>query len=279
MTQTTRNPEYDSVIADHYRKVAESEGLSSSSTMADNITRATETKVILAFVKACLERRIERGLTGPAKIMDVGCGNGYSLGVISDAFPEHEFVGVELTDELRALAITRFEGNDSVQVIAGDLRDAEFSKGHKADVLICQRVLINLLDSDDQNQALKNVISAVDKAQGSLMFMECFDSALARLNSAREEFSLGDIPPAHHNLYLKDDFFAVDGVKPHELTDFNEPESFLSTHFYVTRVLHPMMTRDQPVKRNSEFVDFFSSALAPAAGDYAPLKLKVLDRC
>lgn len=281
MTQTTHKAEYDAVISDHYRKVAESEGLSSSSTMADNVTRSTETNAIKAFVKACLARRHDSGLTGPAKIMDVGCGNGYTLETLSQEFPEHRFIGVEKTDELRELAVSRFEGNESVEVFSGDLRDPDFAAGHEADILICQRVLINLLDPQDQKNALNNLITAVNGSRGSLLFIECFESSLDRLNTARAEFDLGDIPPAYHNLYLKDDFFLVDGVKHHLLADFgfDVPERFLSTHFYVTRVLHPMVTKGQSVKRNSEFVNFFSSALAPASGDYAPLKLIVLDRC
>lgn len=281
MNQENKNAEYDVVIAEHYRKVAEEEGLSENSTMADNITRTTETVAITKFVEACLKRRADNGDTAPVKIMDVGCGNGYTLEVLSKEFPGHEFVGVEKTDELRELAVSRFETESSVHVIPGDLRDEDFAKGHKADILICQRVLINLLDPNDQNSALGNVINTVDSEQGSLLFVECFESSLTRLNTARQEFDLDKISPAYHNLYLADDFFDVESVKAHELKPygFDISENFLSTHFYITRVLHPMMTVGKAVKRNSEFVNFFSSALKPESGDYAPLKLVVLDRC
>jgi len=281
MVQKNVNAEYDVVIADHYRKVAESEGLSANSTMADNITRTTETEAIKSFVEACLKRRREKGFSTPAKIMDVGCGNGYTLEILSQLFPEHQFVGVEKTDELRELAVSRFEANSSVQVIAGDLRDPEFFQTHSADILVCQRVLINLLNPEDQKAALGNVLNSVSQEHGSLLFVECFESSLGRLNEARQEFDLDKISAAYHNLYLTDDFFKIEGVEKHGLAayGFDEPENFLSTHFYVTRVLHPMMTEGKPVKRNSEFVNFFSSALAPASGDYAPLKLIVLDRC
>ena len=105
MVQKNIKAEYDVVIADHYRKVAESEGLSANSTMADNITRTTETNAIKRFVEACLKRRREKGLSTPAKIMDVGCGNGYTLETLSQSFPENQFIGIEKTDELRALAV------------------------------------------------------------------------------------------------------------------------------------------------------------------------------
>ncbi len=279
MVKSQAKADYDTVISDHYRKVAKSDGLSSSSTMADKITRSTETEAIKQFVAAALERRKQTGETGPATIMDVGCGNGYTLETLSEQFPGHEFLGVEKTDELRALAISRFESNSSVDIIAGDIRDSNLSQGCYADILICQRVVINLLDPSDQKDALRNITEAV-KVGGAMLFVECFESSLSRLNEARSEFELEPIPSAYHNLYLEDGFFDVDGVSPHSLSSygFDQPSNFLSTHFYVTRVLHPMMTKGQPVKRNSEFVNFFSSALKPAAGDYAPLKLVVLDR-
>lgn len=279
MTKDTYVADYDEAVTQHYRKVAEADGLSSTSTMADNITRATETKAIISYVRAALARRKSSGEMEPAVVMDVGCGNGYTLEVLSKEFPECQFVGVEKSDELRELAVSRFVDSDTVSVFGGDLRDPDFSQGKIADILVCQRVLINLLDPSDQKQGYRNVIGTVKKG-GSMLFIECFTSSLNNLNVAREEFDLEPIPPAHHNLYLEDDFFQEEGVTVHGLDEFgfSLPENFLSTHFYVTRVLHPVITNNAPFKRNSEFVNFFSAALVPCAGDYAPLKLTVLEK-
>jgi len=267
--------DYDQKIAEHYREVAEAEGLSSTSTMADEITRGLETAAIKAFVAESL-RRLQAKHGRPATIIDVGCGNGYTLEVLAAAFPGNTFVGVEKSDNLRELAKTRFEQRKDVVILEGDIRDAGFAREHRADILLCQRVLINLLDIEDQRLALNNIIEIV--AEGALLFIECFDSALAKLNEARGEFDLPSIGPAHHNLYLQDDFFDIPQLQPFERVADIPPANFLSTHYYVTRVLHPYMTENKPFKRNSEFVQFFSHALKQHVGDYSPLKLCVFEK-
>ena len=124
--------------------------------------------------------------------------------------------------------------------------------------------------------ALRNLINVVHPG-GTLLFIEAFSSALAKLNEARAEFELSPIPPAHHNLYLDDDFFEIDELKPLGNNQL-QPVNFLSTHYFVTRVLHPLHLGDRPLKRNSEFVRFFSQALKENVGDYSPLKLHMFEK-
>jgi SAM-dependent methyltransferase len=274
---------YDEVIIEHYRKAAEKEGLGSNSTMADAITREKETRAIIEFVGDDLNRR-ERGKLGdPATIMDIGCGNGYSLEVLSKLFPENVFVGIEKSDDLRALALSRFKEVENVSIIEGDIRDRDFAKGAAADILICQRVLINLLNVEDQKTALNNIIGVVRLAEeggigGALLFIEAFASSLATLNIARDEFDIPPMKPAHHNLYLEDGFFETEQLSPYPSGERLSPPNFLSTHYFVTRVLHPIFTKDKEFKRNSEFVRFFTQSLKENVGDYSPLRLCLFEK-
>jgi len=274
---------YDDLISDHYRKVASKEGLEPTSTMADSITREKETSVIIEFVGDALNRMQGIPLGQPAVIMDVGCGNGYTLEVLSQHFPEQTYIGIEKTDELRSLAISRFDQAKNVSIMEGDIRDDEFFGGNAADVLLCQRVLINLLNEDDQQKALTNIVNAVKSPQGEnkggcLLFIEAFSSSLNVLNTAREEFDLPPIDPAHHNLYLQDDFFINPTLELYSSSSALSPSNFLSTHYFVTRVLHPILLEDRPFKRNSEFVKFFTQALRENVGDYSPLRLMRFER-
>ena len=269
---------YDDLISDHYRKVASKDGLEPTSTMADSITREKETGVIIEFIADAITRMQGMLLGQPAVIMDVGCGNGYTLDVLSKCFPDHTFIGIEKSDELRSLATTRFHQTKNVSILDGDIRDDEFSRGNIADILLCQRVLINLLDKVDQQKALSNIVTAVKPPEGenkggSMLFIEAFTASLNLLNTAREEFDLPPISPAHHNLYLQDDFFNIPALEPYSSTSTLSPSNFLSTHYFVTRVLHPIMLEDRPFKRNSEFVKFFTQSLKENVGDYSPLRL------
>ncbi|NPA26919.1 MAG: class I SAM-dependent methyltransferase [Chloroflexi bacterium] len=279
--------DYDRIIQEHYQRIAAQAGLSPSSTMADQIIRQRETEAIVQFVAAALADRRAHGLSEAPLIMDVGCGNGYTLAVLREAFPEARLVGIEKVDALRALAASRFEGDDQVRILAGDIRDPAFHRGLQPDILISQRVLINLLDPEDQRAALGHLIRAVRPPReagpgGYLLFLESFQKPLENLNEARAEFGMEPIPPAHHNLYLPEDFFDRPELEPFATDTYRPQPNFLSTHYFVSRVLHPVVTRtfqpDAPFKRNSHFVRFFSSALPPAVGDYAPLKLYVFRR-
>jgi len=281
--QNRTEQNYDELIAEHYKKVAEEEGIEPTSTMADNITREKESRAILDFVGDSLRIRKAEGIQQPAKIMDVGCGNGYTLELLSRQYPEQVFVGIEKSEELLNLAASRFKNIENVSIIEGDIRNKNFSKGVIADVLICQRVLINLLNEEDQKRALNNIVCSVKKSDawhsgGTLLFIESFMSALTKLNEAREEFELPAMEPAHHNLYLQDDFFKISELITYKTDGCLASSNFLSTHYFVTRVLHPIFVKDKPFKRNSEFVKFFTHALKESVGDYSHLKLYVFER-
>jgi len=277
---------YDELINRHYRNIAKDHGLSSTSTMADEITRTLETESILQFVEESLILRKADNLSGSTKaiIVDVGCGNGYTLERLSQKYPKEKFVGIEISNELRALATARFKMNNMVEILDGDIRDNSFADNIIADIIICQRVLINLLSTEDQKKALNNIVavakpSDAQRSGGTLLFIESFAAPLARLNEARREFDLPPIVPAHHNLYLPDDFFQIDQLRPFRSDEKLPPPNFLSTHYYVTRVLHPILTpENKQFKRNSEFVNFLSAALKANAGDYSPLKLYAFDK-
>ncbi len=275
--------QYDDTIDEHYKAVAQEHGLSSNSTMADEITRDLETKAIIQFVGESLKIQQREDSTDLTTIMDAGCGNGYTLDVLLKNYPGCNFIGIEKSDELRSLALSRFQGQPHVKIVKGDIREQGFAEGVLADILICQRVLINLLETEDQKLALGNIVHSVSSPSvrgrgGTLLFIEGFMSSLKKLNDARGEFDLPAILPAHHNLYLPDDFFEIPQLKPLITDGLLATPHFLSTHYYVTRVLHPIVTRNKPFKRNSEFVRFFSHAFNQNAGDYSPLKLFMFEK-
>ena len=198
-------------------------------------------------------------MDGKATIMDVGCGNGNTMAVLLERHPDQRFIGIEKSQALRALALSRFQNHPEAKILEGDIRDANFAANDTVDILICQRVLINLLSIEDQRTALSNIISTVKspknrRAGGTLLFLESFG---------------GPLP---------DDFFGDPRLLPLRTDGLRISENFLSTHYYVSRVLHAHYTQDRPFKRNSEFVRFFSSALNQNVGDYSPLKLFMFEK-
>ena len=255
---------YDKEILTHYKKVAESQLNDDSCTMDDHITRKLET----LFITKIIDKEIKKqGRNKKLKISDFGCGNGFTLTKIAESFSNHEYSGFEYTNELKKIA----NGKENIpcQIHYCDVRDRSTLPSN-LDVIICQRVLINLLDKKDQKIALNNILDSL-KTGGVLISIEAFASNLSHLNLCRKELGLPAIPPAHHNMYLEDNFFEIPIL---EKESNEEDDNYLSTHYFITRVLHDVALKatNSPFIRNSLFVDFFDKALPPGIGHFSPLK-------
>lgn len=259
---------YDSAVKKHYDKVARAEGASPASTMADTIIREKETSFIRGQIAKFIEGEASPVARSQFSVIDVGCGNGHTLSVLSKVFPQASLTGIEFNAAQRAIATKRF-ARSKTTIKKGDIRLAKTLPRSTFDVLVCQRVIINLLSSADQRTALKNLVGLV-RPNGLLLFIECFASGLSNLNAARREFGLSALPEAHHNLYLGDRFFATPRLTEFDLSQRHE----LSTHYFVSRVLHPwfLTLSGQQFARNSHFVSFFSRGLPDGIGEYAPLR-------
>jgi SAM-dependent methyltransferase len=270
--------EYEDLINRHYNEIAIKDGLSPSSTMPDEITRSIETDVITDFVADVIQfKNRENGSFKQLVIGDIGCGNGYTLEVLANKFKEHKFIGIEKSSDLRALANSRFIGSEQVEVIAGDICEPHFAQDRSMDIIICQRVIINILDKNDQKIALNNIVHSVVPG-GKLLFIEAFTTPLMKLNAARAEFDLPPISPAYHNCYLNDNFFIRPDLNIYRTEGWHVDSNFLSTHYYISRVLHPLLSQSKPSTRNTAFVKFFSKALPPAIGDFSQLKIYAFEK-
>ncbi len=269
--------DYDKTILEHYKNEAIKNSDSPDATMADGRTRELETELISLFYKAAIECLIESGRSAESIVVaDFGCGNGYTLGVLHQLDRRPKLIGYEYSPDLRKISEQRFDGKP-VQIRPVDIRQSQTIGHEKIDIALCQRVIINLLDPEDQRVARDNIIRTVSPG-GSLLFLECFSSGLSALNEARAEFDLPAISPAYHNLYLDDDFFDVADIKKWANSSALIHKNFLSTHYYVTRVLHPLALGSRSFQRNSPFTSFMSQALGQNIGDFSPIKACVFSK-
>jgi ubiquinone/menaquinone biosynthesis C-methylase UbiE len=265
----------DEMVQAHYQSVAEKYGDSPQSTMEDEVVREKEIHQILNFISG-LEHLADNQ---PLRVLDLGCGNGYALTALSKAHPANHYYGTDFSEALLAIARTRESADCEFR--HADARDLPFEDGF-FDAVYTERCLINILDWEQQRRALQE-IARVLKPGGSYLMIECFTDGLDNNNRARQECGLGEIKAAYHNKYFEKDvcfkeitdWFTV--VSPDESNgqkSFEIPESnFLSSHYFIARVLHPLVTRGTAVK-NTEFVKFFS--FLPPTGNYSPIQAYVL---
>lgn len=239
-----------STINEHYTEQAKLYGEDALSTIGERVIRERETTLVLETVRRLM----------PSTILDVGCGNGYTLRQIGRAFPSIDLFGVEPNEELRELA------QRCGYIYAGDV--TRLGLGPDFQLVLSQRCLINLPDWPTQQKAIGELKRAVSPGR-HLLFVECFDSGLAAINAARAEFELEPLSPAWHNVYLPDGLFDAEMAN---WTEEHVNRHFLSTHSYVSRVLFTMLAKQTP--RNARFVEFMCDAL-PNRGEYSRIQARL----
>jgi ubiquinone/menaquinone biosynthesis C-methylase UbiE len=264
----------DIIITEHYKKQALKDKDSSLSTIGEQEIRQKELEIIETSIKLFIKQTNKKRL----RILDVGCGNGYTLDYINKKIINQNLYGLEFTKELFEIAYNRKIKN--TKIINGDIRNTKYLNSY-FDFIYTERCLINILDKEEQFKSLRE-IRRILNPNGVFLMIECFTDGLLNNNKARKEMGLDEIPNAFHNLYFDkeeffdkiSDFFSVIRInETNNEFNINIPWNFLSSHYFVARILHPLITKGDWVK-NTEFVKFFS--FLPPTGNYSPIQAFVL---
>ena len=253
------------ITAQHYQKIAKNFGASPRSSMADQYIRQQEIRFIFSAIKNyCLH------VQANPTVLDLGCGNGHLLSCLRSKFPHLALLGLEFTPELWQIAQAR--QLPGVKIIQGDCLVADDLP--TVDIIITERVLVNLLTKKKQQQAVLNIKEAL-RPGGHYVMVESFNEPMQEINMARQEFLLPPVTASAHNLYLNEtlvEFMAKWGLReiPGTLAC-----NHLSTHFFLSRVVHPALRPAGGKTRFTRFTAFFNQALPPGIGNYSP----ILFRC
>lgn len=269
MKENTSN---DLIIKEHYKTQADKHKDSALSTMEDPITRKKEVALISNFFNLPAVKENTK------KILEIGCGNGYTMNILQPAFPGYTFTGLDFSEDL--LQIARSRNLPGVSFEQGDVRKLDYEEG-SFDVVFTERCIINLLTWEEQQQGLTEIRRVLKKG-GYLLFIESFTEGYDTLNKARNELGLDSIPMPHHNNYFDKAVFEPWVSEVFEIVDpedlgagpFDVARNFLSTHYFTARVLHPLITKGDPFMKNTELVKFFS--FLPPSGCYSPIEAYIL---
>jgi SAM-dependent methyltransferase len=141
------------------------------------------------------------------RVLDVGCGNGFSTIQFAKARPQATFFGIDYSKEMikHARSVlakqpssvrTRLnfqQGN--ILSIANQLSSARF------DYIVSQRCIINLQHWGEQRRAILQ-LRLLLKRNGRILLAENTQEGLNRLNTLRVQFGLKPISVRWHNRYL-----------------------------------------------------------------------------
>jgi len=249
----------DELILSHYEEQAEKYGNSPDSTMQDVVIRKKEIDLIKKYFSLFKDK-------SNLQILDLGCGNGNTLEIISKEFPHNSYWGLDYSRDMIDLAKER---NINCKFVHGDSRKTSFESG-KFDIIYTERCLINILNWEQQKRSIYEIYRMLNN-KGRYLMIECFDDGHDNYNRARTECGLETIKEAYHNKYFVKELFLEAIETLFELEELPGLWSnFLSTHYFISRVIYPLMTKREFI-RNTEFVKFFSS-MPQHVGNYSPLQ-------
>ena len=257
----------DQYILKHYEKVAKNFGLKAESSIQDPYIREKEIEFFLGELQ-------KKFLPEDSfSLLEIGPGNGLLLSLIGEYFPNAKLTGIEFSPDLIKLAEQRNILN--AKLVSGDIRDQSYFQ-EKFDVVISERVLINLLSKRHQYNAIKNISECLHPG-GLFLMSESFKESWLQLNSARREIQLSEIEQSKHNLYLTQatlkhiqDLGLVS--RPHVMGSH-----YLSTHFYLSRVFYPLV-KEHGRKKDPHLLRFFNAAFPPGVGQYSPIQLHKFEK-
>jgi ubiquinone/menaquinone biosynthesis C-methylase UbiE len=140
-----------------------------------------------------------------AKVLDIGCGNGFSTFRQLDEHPDIDSIfGVDYSEEMIFFAAQTKRNRGLGEKIAfevGDIRAIGFPE-NSFDLVYTTRVLINLPNWEEQKSAIDECIR-VTRPSGKVIFSEAFWEPLVLLNAMRTLKQLPALVEHDFNRYLK----------------------------------------------------------------------------
>jgi ubiquinone/menaquinone biosynthesis C-methylase UbiE len=185
---------------------------------------------------------IKRHFRG-GRILDLGCGNGYTLISLARVIPG-DFTGIDFSPNLLDGAkqlLARFESElcSKPVFIQGDVRDLPFSDS-SFDTVISERCLLNLPTREDQELAIREAHRVLAPG-GRFISVEGTEDGLGRLNRVRRLLGLDAIPStARDNVSsLK---FSEGTIESYFRQFFHiEAKQSFGTYYLISRVVHPLL--------------------------------------
>ena len=202
-------------------------GVAWQATLGERWLRMTEIKRVMKYIKRCKPRRV----------LDVGCGNGFSTKRYAKKFPQIEFIGLDYSEKM--ISHAKSEPIRNCTFVVGDVLNSDTFPSGKFDIVTTQRCIQNLPDYESQVKAINN-LHAKKSSGGVLLLMECSRDGVEQLNNLRMKLRMKpmeNIMPWHNNFLtdqkMIDDFGA--GI-----------EYFSSTYMFLAKVL-PLHSRLWPI--------------------------------
>mgnify|MGYP001255807883 CR=1 FL=1 len=219
---------------------------------------------------------LKKYIDNKAKILEIGCGNGFTSIEIANSF-DVEIQAFDYSEKMINFANNLLKDSknlhleDKVKFKVFDIRKLDQFEG-EFDIIITERVLINLDSFDEQMEAIKNISSKLKKG-GLFLMCESSKDGLKNINTERTKFNLDNIEMPWHNNYIDDNELnsQINNLDL-ELIEIN---NFSSTYYFLSRIIYANYA-----KMNNEEIKYDSvinkmSMKLPSFGNYSQTKIWV----
>lgn len=191
-------------------------------------------------------RSISFYLNKKDRVLDVGCGNGYSTRIFNNLV--NEIIGIDYSNAMitRARKETTEENPPARKkptFLQCDVLDLSPSFAGYFDTVISERCLINLTNFDEQKRAIENIASVL-KTGGLFIFVEGSAEGRLNLNTEREKFGLPKMPPVWHNV----DFHEKETLKYLRKSFILKDRRSFGLYDFLSRIVHPLMVAPKEPK-------------------------------
>lgn len=206
-----------------------------------DLRSTTKTPTIKQLEIDAFARAIEAIAPAPRTALEVGCGNLINTLTLARRFPGMRWVATDYLPEMVANSIRNRDKEPDlagrIDVAQADVRAADATAGAPFDVVICDRVVINLNTWQLQREALDALVKAV-RPGGHLLMIENTTGGFAEQNRLRTAVGLAARTAAEFNLFLNDG-----QVREHlaDRCDLVCAEDFGSLHDVLLYVLTPLV--------------------------------------
>jgi ubiquinone/menaquinone biosynthesis C-methylase UbiE len=211
-----------------------------------------------------------------ARVLDIGCGNGYSVVRLAKRHPQLFFVGADYASAMVEQAQRSLESHPELvsRVRFEEMDVMTLSVDDPFDVAITDRCLINLPSFDDQRRAIARIAGAV-RAGGRYLAIESFQGGQDSLNRQRERIGLPPIPIRWHNCFLDEAAFAEACA---EFFYVDPPAPITSSYYLITRCVYAKLCQIAGEEPGYDHPIYEVAAKIPPLGDFGPVKLVAMAR-
>jgi ubiquinone/menaquinone biosynthesis C-methylase UbiE len=204
-------------------------------------------------------------------VLDIGCSNGASTMEIYKAV-KCGIYGIDYSKK----SIDQAKKYENKKITFAHEDIINFKTNVKYDKAYSIRCLINLMNTNDQHKALKNIASLL-KDDGIYIMSEAFIGSLNNLNKARRLFSLKPLEEPKYNNYFKEKEFEQFVQKYFKILEIKK---FSSLYYLGTRLFQYLTLDGEPSEHNTNLHQFFSKYGYETnnSGDFGPQKIYVLKK-